>query len=175
MWVAESVKLPPNESIERSDWYAMTDKELMAKGLLTKDGIKWISISCNIARGIKAGRWPQLTYQRIDDALKAVDPKLGMDHIRFANFFLRPASCNGSLELNQCDIDIARNSFLAEFDRDPSDVIVISSKRAACHVKYDLQKRSVEPLITDHPIARGPAPKDRPKLIECLRARWLSD
>ena len=175
MWVAANVKLPYNESIKRSDWYAMTDKELMAKGLLTTEGFKWISISYNIANGIKTGCWPQSTYRRIDDALKAVDPELGMDHIRFANFFLRPAPCNGSLKLNQEDIDVARSSFLAEFDRDPPSVIVISSKRAAVHVKTDLKERNVVKLITDHPVAYGPAPRNRPKLLEFLRARWLND
>ena len=169
MWVAESVKLPPNESIERSDWYTMTDNQLKAEGLLTSTGIKWISISDNIARGIKTGKWPQRTYRRIDDALKAVDPELGMDHVRFANFFLRPAPCNGNLVLNQQDIDVARSSFLAELDKDLPDVIVISSKRAACHVRDDLQKRDVDVLITDHPVAPGhPAPQNRPELNRVL-------
>ena len=176
LWVAESAKLPLNESIERSDWYNMTDHQLMAKELLTTEGSEWISISDNIANGIKTGRWLQSTYQRIDAALKAVDPELGMDHIRFANFFLRPASCNGRLTLNQLDIDVARSSFLVEFDKDPPDVIVISSKRAAVHVKADLKERDAVKLITDHPVALGcRAPRNRPKLLEFLRARWLND
>ena len=173
LWVAESVKLPPTESIERSDWYAMTDKQLVANRLLTEDGIEWISISDNVAKGLRMGSWLQETYRRIDDALKVVDPKLGMDHIRFANFFLRPAPCNGSLELNQHDIDVARGSFLAELDRCPPEVIVISSKRAACHVEDDLKKRDAVMLITDHPVARGSPPRDRPELIGFLRSHWL--
>lgn len=174
MWVAESVKLPPNDSIEQSDWYNMTDAELMAKGLLTTEGFKWISIADNIANGIETGCWPQRTYQLIDDALKAVAPELGMDHIRFANFFLRPASRNDRLVLDQQDIDVARSSFLVEFDKDPPDVIVISSKRASVHVEADLKERDVDMLITEHPTARCyPDLQDRPELIESLRTSWL--
>ena len=177
LWVAECVKLPPTESVESDDWYAMTDQQLMEGKKLTAEGLKWITISGNIAEGIKRGRrWPQVTYRRIDKALEAVGRD--MNDIRFANFFVRPAPNNGWLELNKHDIKVARSAFIAELDREePPDVIIISSTRAVnflgCHVLDALQKKRDRVLYTTHPAAYGKSPRCRPELIEFLQTRWL--
>ena len=173
-WLGESVKLPPNEAIDRNDWYMKTDQQLMEEGLLTEEGKEWISISDNIAKGKETGKWPQATYERIDRTLKEVDPELGMDDIKFINFFPRPAPDNGSLELVQQDIDVAKEAFLADVDRDPPEArVMVISKRVAPHVLKDLQERNIEVIVTNHPAARGAAPWNRPELMGFLRDKWL--